>query len=486
MISTYKAFTAETPSQPQLPYMTVGTVVDTNDPMQLGRARIICPTLGESYDTKIDDLPWAVYVSPFAGSTSVGTKGPGLQNTQGPITYGFWSIPKIRSQVIVSFIDGDPNLRIYIGGAYDLVEPHVLPHGRWMMDPHPALETRPQDKDVYGPYSSNEKLIQPLADNLRKAFATKTDSPEWKTRAADFTASAVDVSALDTSIPNVPDDKDVTVGDWVNRQGYQTNRQSLEEGDYDNMVYCWTSPGFHAISMDDRQENCRVKFRTTAGQQIILDDTNERIYIMTAEGNNWIEMDQSGNIEMYTAGKFAVRAEGDINLTSDKTVRILGKQGVHIKSDKDVRVESVTDTEVRVGTNYNLSAGDNIEVRSTNHLILTIDSLRARAGNDISLNANNSFAALGTVSYFAARGTMHLRGGAVIRQSPTIRRPSYPPANLTDPEVADPAFLTNRVPAHEPWPRASSIDDFDQTQEMSDPGRIDEGCQIPRGKYWRR
>lgn len=486
MSYTYTSFAANSPSQPQLPYMTVGTVVDTNDPLQMGRARIICPTLGESYDTRIEDVPWAVYVSPFAGSTSVGTKGPGLQTTQGPVAYGFWSIPKVRSQVIVSFVDGDPNLRIYIGGAYDLGEPHTMPHGRWMMDDHPALEKAPGDTDVYGPYSSNEKLIRPLADNIRKAFSNKTNSPEWKTRAADFTASALDISAVSTSSSNVADDKDVTVGDWINRQGYQINRQSLESGDYDNMVYCWTSPGFHSVSMDDRQENCRMRFRTTSGNQIILDDTNERIYIMTAEGNNWIEMDQSGNIEMYTSGKFSVRAEGDVNLTSDKTVRILGKEGVHIKSDKDVRIESIDNTEVRVGDTYTLTASNNIEVRSTNHKILTSEALKVRSGSDISLNANGNCSVFGTISFIASRKSMHIRSGSILRQSPTIPGPSSPPPNLTDPEIAEPAFLTNRVPMHEPWARASSVGDFDQTQDLTDPGRMDNNKAIFRGKYWRR
>lgn len=489
MTPHYNAFAAQ---QHQLPFVTIGTVVDTNDPMQMGRVRVICPTLGESYDSKLENIPWAVYISPFAGSTSVGTKGPGMQMTEGPVSYGFWSIPKVRAQVAVSFVDNDPNLRVYFGGAFDLTEPHTLPHGRWMMEDHPALEKRTTDKaGVFGPYTSNEKLIQPLADNMRRAFGGNINSPEWATRVADFSASAVDIEALNTSMSKAADDKDVTVGTWINRQGYQTNRQSLRPGDYDNMVYSWTSPGFHSMSMDDREENCRMRFRTTAGHQILLDDTNERVYVMTAEGNNWFEMDQAGNIEFYTSGKFAVRAEGDINFTSDSTVRILGRQGVHIKSDTDVRIESTTDTHVKVGTNLNILVANRMDVKNSSFDMLTSGDIAIKSNGSSFVDAGATLHLIGSTTNVTSRGNLNLNAAGNMYMTAakvTSNGPQATPATASPaaPMEASPAFLTNRVPTHEPYVRASSVSDMNQTPDVTNAGRKDGNRTFFRGKYWRR
>jgi hypothetical protein len=125
-------------------------------------------------------------------------------------------------------------------------------------------------------------------------------------------------------------------------------------------VYGMSSPGFHSFLMDDRAFNSRVKIRSGAGHQIILDDTNERIYINTFEGNSWIEMDKSGNIDVYAKRRLSFHAEKDINMTSDETVRILGKKGVHIYAgfnqaqdnllappqDGEVRIQSEADMHI--------------------------------------------------------------------------------------------------------------------------------------------
>ena len=116
--------------------LTVGTVVDTNDPQQMGRIRISVPAYHDTFETKISDIPWATYVTPFGGVMGYGTRGPDTPNapseTNGPMSYGMWAIPKVGAQVIVSCIDGNPELRIWIGCIYTPALAHTLPHGRYM------------------------------------------------------------------------------------------------------------------------------------------------------------------------------------------------------------------------------------------------------------------------------------------------------------------------------------------------------------------
>lgn len=454
--------------------VTIGTVVDTNDPQQMGRVRVVCPVLGETMRTSINDLPWAVYITPFGGTTEVGTRGPNNDTSTGPIAHGIWTGgPPVGSQVIVMFIDGDANLRVFFGAIYDQFRPHTMPHGRFMYDDHPALE-KADDRRPFGPYTSNEKYIEPLNTNLRQAFPKSEPNYEWRTRAADYTVSAIDVEALNYTSSRAQDDKGFSWDGWESRQGYEQSRTDpnfpglFGEGNLDNMVYSWVTPGFHGFSMDDRQQNCRMRIRTTAGHQIILDDTNERIYISTAKGKNWIDIDQEGNIDMYTDNKVNIRAKKDINFTSDETIRMYAKKGIHMYSEDEIRMQALKDIHVKGTQNLRLNVAQNIYLQSA-------QEINVKSGTDLKLTSG---------------GTTHQNaGGSILDTAPAIHH-NGPGAAIAGSSGEQPAKWTSRVPDHEPWARVMTQNDFTHAPEFpyTSPqvGKVERGQQIRRGKYWRR
>lgn len=456
-------------------HCTIGTVVDTNDPQQMGRVRVVCPQWGDTWGSAVESLPWALYMTPFGGQVQVGTRGPGVQQSEGGVAYGMWAVPKVGSLVAVLCIDGNPMTRMYFGCVYDQFTPHTLPHGRFMYDDHPELEKAGKDAAPYGPFTSTEKLIQPLADNIRQAFGNKSEPNfEFRSRGADYTATRLDVAAINQTFSKVQDDKDVTHDGWTSTQGYQASRtdpnasSSLTDRNYDSMVYSFTSPGFHSLSMDDRQENCRVRLRTTSGHQILMDDTNERIYIATAQGNNWIEMDQDGNIDIFTANKVNVRANKGINFTSDDTIRLYGKKGIHIKSDDEVRIESAKDTHLK-------SAG----------------SIRAHASQTLFLQSDGAtHVKVGSTLHLDSGGQMNLlAGGQLVGQGSQVHFNGPGPAAATA-AGEQPSFYTNRIPNHEPHARTMTKNDSTVEPEFSyndsQVNRSERGRQINRGMYWRR
>ena len=456
---------SSTPSE-QYPFSTTGTVVDTNDPQQMGRIRAVCPMLGDSMQALVEDIPWAVYVTPFGGQTSVGTRGPGIQTSTGGISYGMWAIPKVGALVIVMCLDGDPQHRAYVGCVYDQHTPHTLPHGRWMYEDHPALEKGATNPIPLGPYTSRESFIEPLNGNMRQAFGNK-DNPnhEWRTRAADYQVAAVDIDLINQVFGSVPDDKDVTYEDWMSTQGYQISRTdpfaptSFTDKNYDSMVYSWTSPGFHAISMDDRQENCRLRLRTTSGHQIILDDTNERIYIATAKGNNWIELDQDGNISMFTTNKVSVRAQKDINFTSDESIRFHAAKGIHMYSGTTVNIQSAQNMMFETAQSFYLQAAA---------------AIHEKAGGVLNLTSSSTINILAATSILETAGAIHFNG-------PAAASATAPPEK---------AKWTNLVPDHEPYARVMTKDDYSHVPELpytsTSVGRVERGRTISRGRYWRR
>lgn len=471
--------------------IAIGTVVDTNDPMQLGRVRIVVPVWGDSWDHEVDAMPWCMYVTPFGGQTSVGSRGPGLDETEGGVAYGMWALPKVGAQAVVMSLDESHIHRLFMGCVYDMNTTHTLPHGRWMYDDHPELEKEHPQAKPYGPYSSRERLIQPLANNIQQAFGNTDKAHEWKTRAADYSASRVDVSQLSGSYSKVQDDLEITHEDWVSTQGYQNSRVDPYGNDngknYDSHTYSWTTPGFHSVSMDDRQENCRMRFRTTAGNQIILDDTNERIYISTAKGNNWIEMDQDGNIDIFAANKLNIHTGEEINFTSDKSIRMYAKEGIHLQSEKEIRMKAAED--------INIVSSANLRIKTDKH-----SYIEAHEGFDLLSSNDVKIASLQKI-HIKSKSDLNMQTGAkaniktakqvlVTCTKMFVNGPKAASATSASEANEQPALFTNRVPTHEPFGRCMTKRDDSHEPELSYDdsrmGKYERGRLIDRGLYWRR
>lgn len=463
---------ASSTTQNMMDSVTLGVVVDTNDPQQMGRVRAACQRWGDSLDTPSDLIPWAMYASPFGGQVHAGTRGSGIDDATGGTAYGMWAIPKVGAQVLVMCIDSDPNQRVYVGCIYDQFTPHTLPHGRFMYDDHPNL-----DESILpaGPYTSSETPIEPLNRNLRQAFGHKSaPNYEWQTRAADYTAAALDVSNLETTYSHVADDMDIKKGDWTSTQGYQTSRQDpmapsdVTARNLDNMVYSFTSPGFHSLSMDDRQENSRIRIRSTGGHQIIMDDTNERIYIATATGDSWIEMDQNGNIDMFSNNKVNINSKSGINMSSDEDIRITAVKGVHIYAGDNVDIQSEKDVNIKAGQNVRIQADQNLYATA-------IQELHAKGGQNANLSAGLNVNILAAGNILNTATAIHDNG---------------PTATEAASANAEKAKWSNRTPNHEPWARTMTANDYTHDPEFKydDPkvNRVERGKQITRGLYWRR
>jgi len=465
--------------------ITTGVVVDTNDPQQMGRVRVLCPTLGDNENKETGDIPWALYMSPFGGTHDNLTRGSGNGNgdTGADVTYGMWNIPKVGAQVVVACVDGNPFIRVWLGCIYGQFTPHSMPHGRFtVQDDVTAL---PGNRKPEGPLSNEETAIEPLYTNFKKAFGKDTaGNHEWRTRGADYSVAAVDKQIVEAGqvFSVLADDKDEEHDGTEYRQGYGLNRTDPEEESdlttkvYDSQTYSWTTPGFHAMSMDDRPENCRMRFRTTTGHQIVLDDTNERIYISTAEGNNWIEMDQSGNIDIHSERRISVHAAKDINFSTDETFRVHAKKGIHMYSGDETRIHSAKDINIRTEQNLRTHSAQQTFIESdTNMNLKTATEFRASSSSTMHFNSG---------------GDMMLTGGPDIHLN-------GPTATLSEAAAETHSYWTNRIPQHEPWGRImmdkgtsdndsgnSHVLELDYTDDLVGVQELDDVND--RGPHWRR
>jgi hypothetical protein len=291
------------------PYITEGYVMSTDDPEQMGRLKVWCPALDGDSKT-ISNLPWAEYATPFGGITVDFPVGRNDTPNFGPASYGFWSIPKLNAKVLIFLLNGNPNTRCYFASVFGTHMNRSLPAGR---------NTTTDNKG--GPWTDTYEPIQPAYANLHAAFGQNLNSPIAKTRGVYERQVAQDRTVKDGS------------------EGY-AKAAADPSGYLDPQTYCWTTPGHHFITMNDSADNCRIRIRSCEGNQVILDDTNERIYISTAKGNTWVELDEDGHIHIYGSQSISMRSEMDINIAAERNINLEAKSGINMKCPADIRLDS--------------------------------------------------------------------------------------------------------------------------------------------------
>lgn len=374
--------------------MTTGIVKATNDPNQMGCIQIHCDTL-DGDDYTVENLPWAHPEMILGGSVanmSCGAPDPSSGEpkvAKGLKAYGFWGVPKVGAQVIVRFMAGDTSFRIYGGALMPLHTNRSLPAGRNL-----------DDGGAKGPWTDEYEPMEPYYTNMRQAGLEEDGF--WETR-----------GGYERQVAQAKTDKDGS-------EGYAED-PSRKDGTLDPQTYSWTSPGGHFISMQDSPEFCRIRLRTTHGHQIIMDDTNERIYISTAKGASYIELDQDGHIHIHAEESISINTEKDFCVNAEGFINMNAEKGFNFKSPKSM----VT------------------HLGESSHLNVGKDAL-ITAGSDFNLNAGGSV-------FATASSAMHLNGGGKIIQTGGKIHLNGPSASKAGKADTNEKQTKEFIPRHEPW-----------------------------------
>lgn len=319
--------------------LSVGVVKNNADPIQNGRLQIWIPAV-DSSSYSLDDLPWALYVSPIGGVTAQPKVGRGHDEIDGITSYGFWAIPKNGAQVLVGHLEGDPQMRFWMGCLWLPELNRTMPQG---ID---GYLTEIDESEVYG-----QGEMEPLKSNMTEA-GLGPDHPNFKT-----------VGGYERSVSyplNKTETKPTT-------NGYASKPHEPDKAD--SQMFAIKTPGGHYLLMSDINDRCRIRLKTPAGSQVLLDDTNERIYFSTAKGRNWIELDEgNGNVNVYSAGKINYHAENDINFYSDQNINIVAKKRLNLVSEeRGVKVQGALGLQfVSQKANVKITASRDIHLKTTN------------------------------------------------------------------------------------------------------------------------
>lgn len=399
-----------------IPFVHEGQVVKTDDPDQMGRVKVWIPAIdGENFE--IEALPWAEYAPTFFGFTVDYPGGNGSMTNDSHSSYGLWAVPKIGASVFVFFVGGDPTRRAYFASSIRLHRNRSLPAGR-NTDPNGKVGPWGDAGDGNG----NLNHIDPSYSNLREQFQNKLTESEAITR-----------GLYERQVAQAKQDKD-------GEEGY--SKTPIQGESYlDPQTYCWVTPGRHALIFQDDPKFSRVRVKTAEGHQLILDDANERIYISTAKGKSWVEMDVDGRIQIFGADSFSVRSGEDINFFADRDINLEAGRHVNVKADEgDVKVSAKGSLHLNaVGDGFFSVCGSLHQVSDGAMRITSKAGVDLRAKDDLNITGGRAMDLNGGSGMKLTAGRIDLNGPAAKMAS--------------EAECAEVAEAPSIVPGHEPWKR---------------------------------
>ncbi len=530
----------------------IGTVMDDADDQRMGQVWVYIPSFSskrlttdaipssgtvkdrEEGQLKFDQTQRTGWIQcyplmPFFGSDSNRVKNSDGRNAYGDgdsSSYGFWATPRIGDQVGVLFAHGDIARAYWIGAVPKYYSNFSTPSisgvdqntiSKTVLEQTldgkkipvdalvPSLE---KTRDIVGTdavrrfdevypartYMLNLMLSGLINDQFRGAglSSARRESPSYVTG----------IKSPGWYYDSEKNNVNATTGDKFDGTAVGSPPTTASE----RTRYLGANSEGHQIVMDDHPDHQGIRIRTSAGSQIYFNDgglTGEApndafIYIATAKGNVWIEMQDDGNFNVYGAGSGSFHFEGDMNLTAGGAINIEAGGDLNFKaggnhtmdiagasnerySNKNIEAGSYSinasgsvnftssgSFDMSVGGEYRLSTGGGINM-------LSASFTRISAGADIGLlaitineTAADDISVISTVYRETAPAGIFMNSGTGDPAKPAepasqAGTASIPDLNIVAPPptsedvplgqepVATLPALSPIVPQHQPW-----------------------------------
>ena len=464
----------------QNPGPYIGIVKWNGDPTRSGRLQVFIPALGASDPEDSSHWYTVSYASPFRGKTQgkVETFGEYIQQQvnvdAGPEeensfqSYGMWFVPPdLGVRVLCLFLDGDPAQGYWFACLNDSFDSHMTPgigsanSGVYVWGPN-ELKTHQRLRD-YIELSSKEipsrlPVSEPIfSEQVDQDGKSKLDIDAVKKfphiyqsmvlgkqgLAFDFVRGSVSSSSLRESPSQVFGIS--TPGRLWNMSDEQKSREFLSGGDSKDLLKNFRAGGHQFVMDDGTTEGLDqfIRIRTSKGNMILLDDTNEQIYIVNAGGTAWIEMTPTGRIDIYTDNDFSVRSKGDINFHTEKDFNLHARGKIQVRSEQTTTLESVGDLVIRSESASTLYSKGNQDLGTG-----SAQNLYSSAGT--SIRTSGDLILKGSMIY------LNTKAGNVVSEPPAIKQKKHP---KTQPEPGKKTWwirdefesIVARAPEHEPW-----------------------------------
>ncbi len=281
-------------------------VMNNIDALKLNRVQVHVPAFGGA-ETDVNSWITARPLTPHGGITpNPGSRTNDFDRVQK--AYGtFTPAPDIGSTVTIAFLDGNINQGVILGSLWQSNLIHSIPgiaSGKYI-DENGNVQTGPVTEHNH----ANDR------DQIQERVRHRV---------------------LDAAIKKQGLDNDP----------YRGPSSSSSQRESPSRVHGTLTRGQQQFVIDDGDadgNNRLIRLRTRNGAQVLLSDSCGFVYIISRDGNSWLELANDGSVSIYGADSINVHAGKDLNLVAQGAVNIEGND-VNIKSrTADIRLESTAD-----------------------------------------------------------------------------------------------------------------------------------------------
>jgi hypothetical protein len=417
--------------------MFTGVVTDDRDPQNMGRVKVYIE--GFSVPSfRVDHAPAASYseyaltfspVLPFAGSDDNENKDGFSQS------YGMWYQPRVGDHVIVTFANGSTADGFYLGCIQKYSQTFQTP-GAAINNVTGETEKLPSTETPSGSTPGAAKATSVLAENL-KASGLIRDPIRGGGDASQRRESPSELFGVKTR-----------------------GRSDL------GMIG-------HQFVMDDLPESQGIRLRTSTGNQVLLSDASNSVYISTNRGNTWLELGADGEIGVFGSKSISVHAEQDINLVADRDLNLDVGRDINAKVGSKVNAKVVEDINLLSQGRVYLESENELDVYAGGDIKMTTTGGRfhTSADGDIRLTSGSAtHIASSDQIRLHSNDTIHSQDGAETAEQADQSTPPNEAEQVGPPSTSERQTGTlgqkkiyvgsrdneNTVPQHEPWDRTGN------------------------------
>ena len=330
-----------------------------------------------------------------------------VQNLAGN-NWGFLFIPRKGQEVVVTFIDGDPDKPIIVGCVYNDKYVPAYPDSEAMKSSLKTVTFKSDEgynefrfndeKDKEEIFVHAQKDVNIEIENSRTTLIKESDDTLTLQKGnRSITLSAEGDNPANHTVHLVKGNSEVT----------------LDEGDHNYTI----TKGNEKRELGEGNQTITLK---KGNQEITLNEGDTKITLK--KGNVTCEV--KGNYTLKISGDLSIKADGAIKVESGKDMTFKAGTKLNSESGTDFSIKSGTSLKIKSGTDFSAESGIGMKVKSG--LDLSVEStlgmklkaglnLEAQANVNVSLSGNVMAELKGNVSAKVQGSAMaDLQGGGVV------------------------------------------------------------------------
>ena len=434
----------------------VGIVKNNLDPARTGRLQVFVPDLGGNED---DPSNWRTcsYASPFFGTTYNPNQGQNNTFTDTLHSYGMWMVPPdLGNQVLVVFANGDPDRGYWFACVHTNIVSHFMVPATSAGN---AIDKATAASDLQGAIGTTSSVpVAEFNESVNGSINTNfinNPKPVHEYQFRRFLQQGLDKDRVRGAITSSSQRESPSTVFGFSTPGRflegveEAFLQKIEAGTVTETDFpSGPRRGGHSLVMDDGDitgvDNL-IRLRSSAGHQIIMNDTERVMYISNSEGSVWLEFAENGQMHVFSAGGLNIRTQGDMNLHSDKNININAEGKLNITGVEAINMETNTLNSRSLGKTTIYGAGVNVG-----------------SSGDLNLYASQTgnFKA-GTLACVGGQILLNSGGGAVVNEPGKLNVYTHSEASRSGlawqsvPNSLD--SICTVLPTHEPWNRLTGV-----------------------------